>query len=60
VIATAFFVATLVTSFFGQNFGWLVESIDTRTDFLLFGVGGLVAPLVVLSAIYWRKRREWA
>jgi len=59
VLATAFFVLTLVTSFFGQNFGWLVEKIDTRTDFLVFGVGALVLPGLILSAIYWRKRRDW-
>ena len=31
---TLFLVWTLVTGFFGQNFGWLVENIDTRHDFL--------------------------
>ena len=39
----SFFLAwTLVTGFFGQNFGWLVQHIDSRTDFLIFGVGALV------------------
>ena len=39
-----FVLWTLVTGFFGQNFGWLVNNIDTKTDFLIFGVGGLVDP----------------
>ena len=33
-----------MTGFFGQNFGWLVGNIDTRHDFLLYGVGALVIP----------------
>ena len=54
-----FLIWTLVTSFFGQNFGWLVRSIDSKGDFLLFGVGGLLLPtLVVGGLLYWR-RRDW-
>jgi magnesium transporter len=59
VLATYFVVATLITGFFGQNFGWLVGSIDSRTDFLLFGVGGLVAPMAALTAYLWRHRDDW-
>ncbi len=59
VLATFFVVGTLITGFFGQNFGWLVDNIDTRRDFLLFGVGGLVVPLVLLSAFFWRRRDDW-
>lgn len=59
VASVLFLVWTLVTSFFGQNFGWLVESIDTKRDFLLYGVGGLVVPtLLIGAALYWR-RRDW-
>lgn len=59
VIATFFVVGTLITGFFGQNFGWLVRSIDSRTDFLIYGVGGLVVPLVALSVYFWRRRDDW-
>ena len=59
VVATFFVVGTLITGFFGQNFGWLVDSIDSRTDFLVFGVGGLAVPLLVLSVYFWRKREDW-
>ncbi len=59
VIATFFVVGTLITGFFGQNFGWLVRSIDSRTDFLIFGVGGLLVPVLALSAYFWRKRDDW-
>jgi magnesium transporter len=59
-VLASFFVAwTLVTGFFGQNFGWLVDNVNSRTDFLLFGVGGFVVPTVVLATILWIKRRDW-
>jgi magnesium transporter len=59
VVATFFVVWTLVTGFFGQNFTWLVDSVETRTDFLVYGVGGLVVPTAALAAVLWRKRRDW-
>ncbi len=59
VLATFFVVGTLITGFFGQNFGWLVDNIDTKRDFLLFGVGGLVVPLLVLTGYFWFRRDEW-
>ena len=58
VVATFFVVWTLVTSFFGQNFGWLVGSIDSLADFLIWGVGGLVASTAVAGAILWWRRRD--
>jgi magnesium transporter len=59
VLATFFLIWTLVTSFFGQNFGWLVDNVDTRTDFLMFGLGGLLVPTVILLTLFWVKRRDW-
>jgi magnesium transporter len=59
VVATFFVVWTLITGFFGQNFGWLVDSVESRSDFLLFGVGGLVVPTVALTAVFWIKRHDW-
>ena len=47
-----------MTGFFGQNFGWLVDNIDTKHDFLIFGVGGLVVPTVILLTLFWVKRRR--
>lgn len=58
VIATFFVAATLITGFFGQNFGWLVANIDSRTDFVVFGVGGLLLPVALLSVFFWRRRDE--
>jgi magnesium transporter len=54
-----FVVWTLVTGFFGQNFGWLVRNIDTRHDFLVFGLGSLIVPTVILGTLFWVKRKDW-
>ena len=59
VVATFFVVWTLITGFFGQNFGWLVDNVESRTDFLLFGVGGLVVPTLILVTVLWIKRHDW-
>jgi len=59
VVATLFFVWTLVTSFFGQNFGWLVDNIDTRQDFLVCGLGGLAVPTLLLGLLFYVKREDW-
>jgi magnesium transporter len=59
VVATFFVVWTLITGFFGQNFRWLVDSVESRTDFLVFGVGGLVVPTVILATVLWWKRHDW-
>jgi magnesium transporter len=56
---TLFLIWTLVTGFFGQNFGWLVKNIDTRHDFLLYGVSALVVPTLIVGALFWVKRKDW-
>jgi magnesium transporter len=56
---TLFVLYTVVTGFFGQNFGWLVDNIDTKHDFLLYGVGALIVPTVVLLTVFWVKRDDW-
>ena len=59
-IGGTFFLAwTLVTGFFGQNFGWLVRNVDTRHDFLIYGVGGLVVPTLIIGTVFWVKRKDW-
>ena len=59
-IGTTLFVAwTLVTGFFGQNFGWLVDHIKSGHAFLFWGVGGLVVPTIVLLTLFYVKREDW-
>jgi magnesium transporter len=56
---TFFLIWTLVTGFFGQNFGWLVRNIDTRHAFLVYGLGSLIVPTVIVGTLFWVKRKDW-
>ena len=56
---TFFLIWTLVTGFFGQNFGWLVRNIDTRHAFLVYGLGSLIVPTVIIGTLFWVKRKDW-
>jgi magnesium transporter len=59
VLATFFLIWTLVTSFFGQNFGWLVRHVDSFEAFLIYDGIGLVLPTVLAAMYFWRRRSEW-
>jgi magnesium transporter len=50
VVATVFLPLTFITGFFGMNFGWMVNGIDTALAFWLLGVG----TLIVGAALIWR------
>ena len=59
-IGGTFFLAwTLVTGFFGQNFEWLTSNVESRHDFLVYGVGALVVPTLVIGTVFWIKRKDW-
>jgi magnesium transporter len=59
-VAGTFFIAwTLVTGFFGQNFGWLVGHIDSAGAFIGYSFVGLVIPTIVLGVYFWRRREDW-
>jgi magnesium transporter len=54
-IATFLLPLTVVGGFFGMNFGWMVNNIDTLWSFLVFGIGGLVASVAGVRLYLARK-----
>ena len=56
ILATIFLPLTFVTGFFGQNFEWLVGHINSLAAFLIYGLGGLALPMVLL--FWWLRHRK--
>jgi magnesium transporter len=54
-IATVVLPATVVTGFFGMNFLWMTDHIQSLSSFLILGVGGVVLS-VVGALLYVRVR----
>ncbi len=54
VVATIFLPLTFITGFFGMNFGWMVNDINSFWIFAVYGVGSLVLSAVVIY--YWVRR----
>jgi magnesium transporter len=48
LVATIFLPLTLIVGFFGMNFGWMVDHIDSAGSFWLLGVGAMLVALVVI------------
>lgn len=57
IIATVFLPLSFLTGFFGQNFAWLVNRINSFSAFVGLGVGLEVAAAVALVVLF--QRRGW-
>jgi Mg2+ and Co2+ transporter CorA len=51
VVATIFLPLTLIVGFFGMNFGWMVDRIDSAPAFWLLGLGLMVLALVAILVL---------
>jgi len=57
VVATIFLPLSFIVGFFGQNFKWMVTSIDSAGAFFALGIGSLVLSVVGLLA--WFRRGSY-
>jgi len=57
IVATIFLPLSFLVGFFGQNFKWMVENIDSEAAFFVLGVGGLV--LSVAGLLLWFRRGSY-
>jgi magnesium transporter len=55
VVATFFLPLTFATGFFGMNFGWMVNHIDSAAAFFLLGFGSMAVTIIIATALLMRS-----
>jgi magnesium transporter len=58
VLGTIFIVWTMIAGFFGQNFGWMVNHIDSPAAFFGLGLALPIVLTVIAGILMWIKRRD--
>ena len=56
LVATIFLPLSFVVGFFGMNFGWMVDHVDSFAAFAAYGLGSLLLSCVALYAWFRRSR----
>ena len=56
IVATIFLPLSFVAGFFGMNFAWMVDEIDSPQAFWLLGVALMVIPLIAFAMFVRLKR----
>jgi magnesium transporter len=54
IVATFFLPLTFATGFFGMNFGWMVDHVDSAVAFFLLGVGSMVVTIAIAAVLLMR------
>jgi magnesium transporter len=57
VVATLFLPLTFITGFFGQNFKWMVDHVDSFATFVIFGLGSLIVSIAIFWILVSRSER---
>jgi magnesium transporter len=57
IVATIFLPLAFITGFFGQNFQWMTDHIQSFASFAIFGVGGLIVSGAAI--LYWYRRGDY-
>lgn len=55
VIAGIFLPLSVITGFFGMNFAWMVQAVDSSAAFAVLGIGVPLLVLVVLVGVFARR-----
>lgn len=55
VVATIFLPLTWITGFFGMNFGWMVDHVDSALAFFALGIG---SSILAVAITMWAVRRR--